>query len=143
MATLKIMYINPIGSDVVDELMLETIQRVKRPDVRPTVVHLEEGPDHLEYHFHEHLNTGETLGWVRQAEREGYDAAVIGCFYDTGLREAREISTIPVVGPAEATMHLAATLGHKFSVIVGRRKWIPKIEDHARAYGVESKIASF
>jgi allantoin racemase len=40
-------------------------------------------------------------------------------------------------------MHIAATLGHKFSIIVGRRKWVPKMEDNVNTYGLEKKLASF
>jgi allantoin racemase len=123
--------------------MLDTINEVKRPDVKSKVVSLRRGPVHLEYHYYEHLNLGETLGWVRRAEKEGYDAVVVGCFYDPGLREARELVSIPVIFPAEATMHVAATLGHKFSIIVGRRKSIPKMESNVYVYGLERKLASF
>jgi allantoin racemase len=31
----------------------------------------------------------------------------------------------------------------KFSILVGRRKWIPKMADNARIYGFESRIASW
>ena len=40
-------------------------------------------------------------------------------------------------------MHVAATLGHKFSIIVGRRKWIPRMESNVYIYGLERKLASF
>ena len=140
---LKILYINPIGTRAFDEHMLETINEVKRLDVKPKVVHLRKGPVHLEYHYYEHLNLDETLEWVKWAEKEAYDAVVIGCFYDPGVREARELVSIPVIVPAEATMHVAATLGHKFSVIVGRRKWIPRMESNVYIYGLERKLASF
>jgi allantoin racemase len=132
-----------MGTDVYDKHMLETINDIKRPDVRPKVVHLRKGPIHLEYHYYEHLNLHETLDWVRWAEKKRYDAVVIGCFYDPGIREARELVSIPVIVPAEATLHVAATLGHKFSIIVGRRKWIPKMESNVYLYGLERKLASF
>lgn len=64
-----------------------------------------------------------------------------GCFYDGGLREARELVKIPVVAE-EACIHVAATLGHKFSIIVGRRKWLPKMEDNVSMYGLSDKLAS-
>jgi allantoin racemase len=140
---LKILFINPLGTDIYDKHMLDTINEVKRSDVRAKVVHLRKGPVHVEYHYYEHLNLGETLDWVRWAEKEGYDAVVVGCFYDLGIREAREIVSIPVIFPAEATMHVAATLGHKFSIIVGRRKSIPRMESNVYIYGLERKLASF
>jgi allantoin racemase len=140
---LRILFIAPIGTGEWDGFVRATLDSVRRPDAEPTVVHLDEGPTDLEYHYYEHLNLHQTLEWVRHAEKERYDAAVIACFYDPGLREARELVSIPVIAPAEACMHLAATLGHRFSIIVGRRKWIPKMEDNVRMYGLESKLASF
>jgi len=140
---LKILFINPLGTDIYDKHMLDTINDIKRSDVRAKVVHLRKGPVHVEYHYYEHLNLGETLDWVRWAEKEAYDAVVVGCFYDPGIREARELVSIPVIFPAEATMHVAATLGHKFSIIVGRRKSIPRMESNVYIYGLERKLASF
>ena len=141
---LKIMWINPLTSRKANEKILRIINEVKRPDVEGTSVYLKEkGPAHVEYHYYEHLNMHGTLRWVKRAEKEGYDAAVLGCFYDLALREARELVRIPVIGPAETCMHIAATLGHKFSVLVGRRKWIPKMESNVYMYGLKDKLASF
>jgi len=119
---LRILWINPLGTDMYDEHIRKIIEEIKRPDVEATIVHLSKGPIHIEYHYYEHLAMGEVLQWVSWAEKEDYDGVVIGCFYDTGLREAREIVSIPVIAPAEACMHVASTLGHKFSILVGRRK---------------------
>ena len=102
------------------------------------------GTGHLEYEFYEHLAAHTVIEKTVNAEREGYDAAVIGCFYDPGLREARELVEMPVVGVCEASLHVAyAITAGKFSVLVGRRKWIPKMADNARIYGLDSRIASW
>jgi allantoin racemase len=78
------------------------------------------------------------------AEREGFDAAVIGCFYDTGLRAAREVANrIAVAAPCESAVHIASTLGDSFSVIVGRRKWVPEMRDNVTRYGYRDRLASF
>ena len=138
----KIMFINPVGTGTSDPHLLSVIDRVRRKDVEPVVVHLPKGPDHTEYHYYEHLVTHDVLNQVRRAEAEKFQAVIIGCFYDPGLREARELVSIPVVGPAESTMLVACTLGHKFSILVGRRKWIPKMESNARMYGLGERLAS-
>jgi len=102
------------------------------------------GTEHLEYEFYEHIAVHKVIEKAVNAEREGYDAVVIGCFYDPGLREARELVEIPIVGVCEASLHVASMItSGKFSVLVGRRKWIPKMIDNARIYGLESKIASW
>jgi len=50
-----------------------------------------------------------------RAEREGYDAFVIGHFQDAGLYEARSVVDIPVVGLGEASMLHACQLGQGLS----------------------------
>jgi len=99
---------------------------------------------HLEYEFYEHLYIHRIIRTAVWAEKNGYDAMVIGCFYDPGLREARELVKMPVVGVCEASLHVASMLtAGKFSILVGRRKWIPKMADNVRNYGFESRIASW
>ena len=75
-----------------------------------------------------------------EAEKEGYDAAVINCFTDMGVREAREILNIPVIGPAEASMLLACQLGAKFGVIgIPIPKYSLITEALIRLYGLEDR----
>jgi len=71
---------------------------------------------------------------------EGHGAAIIGCFNDPGLQEARESLSIPVIGVGEAGMLLACMLGRNFGVVTVRRKLIPIIEDNVRRYGLESRL---
>jgi Asp/Glu/hydantoin racemase len=78
------------------------------------------------------------------AEREGFDAAVIGCFYDTRLRLARELtSRMAVAAPCESAVHIASTLGDTFSVVVGRRKWVPEMRDNVVRYGFGDSLSWF
>ena len=88
---------------------------------------------------------GPTMGVVRwAAEQRGYDAAVIGCFYDPFLRGARELAgTMAVTAPAEACLRIAATIGERVSILVGRRKWIPEMHENVVKYGHGDHLASF
>jgi allantoin racemase len=140
----KILFIDPVGTDLFDQSIKEYLETAKHPETQVDVVSLERGPMHLEYHYYEALVIADTLHTVRKAELDGYDAAVIGCFYDPGLLEAREITEkLVVTAPAEAAMHIATTLGHSFSILVGRRKWIPKMHENVVKYGFSEKLASF
>ena len=51
-------------------------------------------PQHLEYNAYEMVVGGPTMGVVRWASDAGYDAMVIGCFYDPGLRGAHGRSPV-------------------------------------------------
>ncbi len=139
----KILYIDPVGIGLVAEgLQLLTSQ--KQEETELTMVHLPRGPEHLEYRYYEALVLVDILHLIKEAEKQGFDAAVIGCFYDTGLQEAREVAErMAVVAPCEASTRIASTLGDKFSIIVGRRKWIPQMMDNVVRYGMKDRLASF
>jgi allantoin racemase len=77
---------------------------------------------------------------IRKVGTGYYDAAVIGCFNDPGLWEARESLDIPVIGVGESSMHIACMLGRNFGVVTVRKKLIPVVEDNIRRYGLESRL---
>jgi allantoin racemase len=140
----KILWINPVGTNGFDQMMLNLFNQEKMPDTQVEVRSLKRGPHHLEYHYYSTLVLPDTLHMLRQAEQEGFDAAVVGCFYDPGLKECREVvEKMPVIFPAEACSYLAATMADKFSILVGRRKWIPAMRESIERYGLSHKLASF
>lgn len=51
------------------------------------------------------------------AERDGFDAAIIGVMQDPGLDLARSLCDMPVIGYGETSMHTACMLGERFSWI--------------------------
>jgi Asp/Glu/hydantoin racemase len=140
----RILYVNPVGTRIFDGEMKKILDESAQKGTDVDVVSLRRGPWHLEYHYYESLVLVDILHKVKEAENGGYDATVLGCFYDVGLQEAREVSEQMVVtAPAESTMLTACSLGDKFSIIVGRRKWIPQMTSNVAKYGLSSRLASF
>ena len=140
----RILWINPIATADYDRALQDWIDTAKRPETEVDVVSLARGTRHTEYQFYETLVMPDILHRLKRAEKEGYDGAVLGCFYDPGLRVAREITDRMVVAaPAEASMLIAAALGHRFSILVGRKKWIPRMHENVVNYGLEKRLASF
>lgn len=140
----RILWINPIGSSDFDQPIQEALDSGKHSDTKVDVISLERGPLHLNYHYYEALILTDTLHLIRKAEEKGYDGAVIGCFYDPGLREAREIvNNLMVIAPCESCLHIGASLGHSFSIIVSRDKCIPKMRENVVNYGFREHLASF
>jgi len=80
---------------------------------------------------------------VREAEGEGYDAAIVGCFSDPALDAAREAVAIPVVGPGAAAVHLALQLGDRIGVLSpGSGGGGGRTRAFFRAMGLEARLAS-
>jgi allantoin racemase len=112
------------------------------PGTEVQVLAMPGGPLDLEYYQQGHAAISlmmETLPAIVRSTN--VDAVVVACFYDPGVRELREMLNVPVVGIGEASMHVASLLGHKFSIIVARKKCIPKMSDNALLYGFEGRIA--
>jgi allantoin racemase len=109
---------------------------------RVSVVEVSHGPASIESAYEESLAIPPTLDLIRDCEAEGYDAAIIGCFGDPGLEAARELVTMPVIGPSEASLLLAAGLGHRFSVLTIYESLVAGQELLAHKAGVAAKLAS-
>jgi allantoin racemase len=139
----RVLFINPVGTSIFDKPMKEYLEEYIEPSTKLDVVSFKSGPHHLEYYAYDALMVPHILSEVKKAEREGYDACIIGCFYDPGLREAREISNIVVTAPLESSTTTALSLGDKFSIIVGRKKWIPLMMSRIKEYGLEDRLVSF
>ena len=94
---MKILWIDPVGTDGFDAVIGKILKDSAAAGTTVDVVSLPEGrPLHLEYHAYEGLVTSDIAKLVYHLSAE-YDGIVIGCFYDVGLREAREVSRRAVV----------------------------------------------
>jgi allantoin racemase len=140
---MRILWIDPIGTDQFSYDMARILQQARREGTEVEVVALApDRPKHLEYHAYEAIVIGDIVRLTYAASAD-YGAIVIGCFYDVGLREAREVSRQAVVtAPCQSAVSIAAHLGNTVSVLVGRRKWIPKMRENVRLYGYEHRMAS-
>jgi len=137
----KIKIIMPITQGVFDSHELAIARRYASEGTEITCVHLRKGPESIENQYDEALSVPGLLEEVTKAEEEGYDGVLISCFGDPGLKPAREVASIPIVGPAETSMLFASSLGQRFSIVTVVKDIVPLLEDNARVLGVE-KLAS-
>ena len=100
------------------------------------------GPESIESMWEEYLSVPGTMDLAVRLEQEGFDAIIPGCFGDPGLDGIREIVSIPVVGPGQAGMTVAAMLGHKFSIVTVLENIVRPLENLALLNGLSSKLAS-
>jgi allantoin racemase len=77
----------------------------------------------------------------REAERQGYDAVVPLGMLDLGVDGGRSAVDIPVIGPLQATLHIAAQLGDRFGIVCYHPSAIPRHRAQTQAYGMENWIA--
>jgi Asp/Glu/hydantoin racemase len=75
-----------------------------------------------------------------QAEKQGYDAFLIGHFQDSGLHDARAAANIPLLGLGETSMLHACTLGQTAGLITIDPIFIPWHKDQIVRYGLTQRI---
>lgn len=145
---MKIVYVVP-GIMSQTELGAEELERRKSflqgyagKDVQVDITDVEHGPTSIESAYEEYLSIPESAKKVVQAEKDGFDGVIVGCYGDPGIDAMRELVKIPVVGPGETSMLIGAMLGHRFSIITVMDSVVPSLEKLARIVGLESKLAS-
>lgn len=79
----------------------------------------------------------------KRAEVAGYDACVPLGVLDLGVDGGRCAVDIPVIGPAQAALHVAAQLGDRFGLIVYHDALIPMTRAIVRRYGMLDRVAGF
>jgi allantoin racemase len=141
-ATMRILVINPNASREMSAVIRDQLDAVRRPDAAVVVANPPGAPPAIESALDEAACVPPTLRMVERAAADGFDAVVIACFSDPGLDAAREATTLPVVGIQEAAMHLAAQLGHRFSVLTTLARRAPVRERAALLHGLDRRLAS-
>ena len=143
----KVMYLNPVGTSLYDQVFADMAAKYKLPDTEVHVTSLaaSEGAfTHIEFRSYEAMVTAGIIKATRAAAKEGFDALAIGCFYDTALHDARELSeNMVVTAPCLASCRLAMNLSNRFGVIVGRQKWVDQMSTTVNHHGYGNACAGF
>ncbi len=116
------------------------INSLKLPDTTIDFGYLPKASYFVASKYMEMLNTVYILDELIKKSGQDFNAAIIGCFNDPGLWEARESLDIPVIGVGESAMMLACMLGRNFGVVTVRKKLIPIVEENIRKYGLETRV---
>lgn len=139
---MKIRMIEPVVRKEADATALEQLSPVASPDTELSAVFLDKGPASIESTYESALAAVGVVDKIVEAEQAGMDAVVANCMDDPGVEAAREMVSIPVIGPAETSMQVAAMLGHRFSVIGVLEADVRPFYDHATKAGLENRLAS-
>jgi Asp/Glu/hydantoin racemase len=77
------------------------------------------------------------------AEADSVDAVVIAAFGDPGLRAARELFDMPVVGMAEAALLTACMLGERFGIVTFAPRMTPWYAHSVSDAGLNARFTGF
>src|ERR1700710_1547162 len=95
-----------------------------------------------QYRYLETVDTQEILANGLRAEKEGYDAFLIGNIFEPGLHALREVLNIPVLGLCESSIHLACLMGPGFSIVNVNPKFVRKVTENIAGAGLSGRLVS-
>jgi len=137
----RILIVNPNTSRAMTDGIAETATAIAASDTEVDVIRPNRGPKSLESFYEYHLAAVAVLEAIEDRADE-YDGVVLACYGDPGLYPLKEALDVPVVGVAEASMATATLLGHQFSILVALERAVPMMENLARWYGLDDRLAS-
>lgn len=112
-----IQVINPNTSQAMTDTIGAAARAVAAPGTEILAVCPDQGVPSIGGHFDEAIAALGVLEQVRLGKAQGVSGHVIACFGDPGLLAARELASGPVVGIAEAAMHMATLVATRFSIV--------------------------
>ena len=131
----RINFINPFGTRSYDEIIVKTLGHYRAEGTELVVSHLENCPSDIDYFYSKHMIEMSLYEEVMRSEEAGFDAVIVGCLYDPGVRVARELVDIPVIGPLESAFQMAPYFGHSYMLLTDHRKAVPYLRDSALLCG--------
>ena len=134
---MRINVVNPNTSASMTEVIAVAARACAAPGTEIVARTSPRGPASIEGHHDEAMAVPGLLEAIREGEAEGCAAHVIACFGDPGLRAAREVARAPVIGIAEAAMHLASFVATHFSAVTTLTRTIVIAEHLVLTYGME------
>ncbi len=139
---MKIKVINPNTSMEMTHAIHAAAQSVARPGTDIVSVSPAFGPASIESYYDDYLSIPGLLEEIRTGDTDGYDAYIIACYGDPGLHAARELTTKPVVGIAEASLYMASMLAARFSIVTVIPRTRTMLEEMVAGYGFREKVVS-
>jgi allantoin racemase len=132
-------FVHPIEQAPYIERLQSMLNSVASPNCA-FEVHGLDPPDHFFHPLTEFRCAAQTIRNALEAEREGYDAFVIGHFQEPGLLETRGAVDFPVIGLGEATLLAALSRGRKVGLVTIDPIFIDWHERQVRGYGLEQRV---
>jgi Asp/Glu/hydantoin racemase len=113
---MRILLVNPNMSQSMTDEMAMIARNIAMPGVEIVALTARTGFPYIASQAEAQIAGAIALEMIAE-NAENIDAVIIAAFGDPGLKGARELFDIPVVGMAEAAVMSAAMLGERFSIV--------------------------
>lgn len=139
---MKLLIINPFGVGTYNDKIARICQAVARPDTEIVVENNKRGIPFIRHAYFQMLMVPDVVERIIQAEKEGFDGVFVSCCFEPGVKEAREVVDIPVVGGAMPGVFLARQLGQKYAFITDTKRADAQTYDLFRQYKLDTELVA-
>ncbi|QDO98356.1 Asp/Glu racemase [Ferrovibrio terrae] len=141
---MKLLLINPNTTVAVTEKVLGVARQMVEPDTEIVGATGRFGAAYVATRSAYAIAAHAALdAWAQAIDQHGdFDAVLLACFGDPGLDGLRELCDVPVVGMADASIQLAASLGKHFGIVTGGERWGPMLREFVASRGLLDRLAS-
>ncbi|WP_300005720.1 allantoin racemase [uncultured Cedecea sp.] len=141
MTEICIQVINPNTSPGMTETIARAARNAAAAGTQILAVCPNDGVPSIEGHFDEAIATIGVLEQIKAGREQGVCGHIIACFGDPGLLAARELAQGPVIGIAEAAMHMATLVATRFSVVTTLPRTLIIARHLVHQYGFQNHCA--
>ncbi|WP_149539581.1 aspartate/glutamate racemase family protein [Siccirubricoccus phaeus] len=125
------------------EALRRTFDRAADPGTEIAIHGIEQrGGIGDQYRSLEFIETIEVLENAQLAEAAGFDALLLGNIADPGLRQAREMLSIPVLGLCETALLTACQMGASIGLVIANDKHHSRILENVALIGLTSRVVA-
>ncbi|MCM2294036.1 aspartate/glutamate racemase family protein [Allorhizobium sp. BGMRC 0089] len=137
---MKLLIVNPNTTASMTDKMGDAARRVCNPSTVIDAVTSIMGPASIEGYYDEALAVPGLLKEIAKGQGRGAEAAIIGCFDDTGLDAARALADIPVIGICEAALAAASFIAQRISIVTTMERSRLPLEALVCRYGFSGRV---
>ncbi|MCU0526599.1 MAG: aspartate/glutamate racemase family protein [Elainella sp. Prado103] len=119
----------------------ESAQAARSPHTEVMTTQPQAGPESIESYYDEFLAIPSILETIILA-KDQVDAFVIACWGDPGVEAAREITTKPVIGIAEASMYVANMVAARWGIVTTQHRTLDMIHQTVHRAGFSHRCVS-
>jgi len=139
---LKILLYNPNTTQSITDKLYNTAKLVTSYGTELVPMTAKKGFPYISNEAEAQIS-GTTVLEVIAKEHRNYNAAIIAAFGDPGLKAARSLFHIPIVGLGEAAMLSACLFGKKFGIISFTNNMSAWYEESVETLGLKDRYAGF
>lgn len=132
---MRLLVLNPNTNRDMTAQIGRIAQEAASPGTEVVAVSPRAGPLSIECHVDEAVAAAHTLELLAEPGYRDFDAYVLACFGDPALFAAREMLTAPVIGIAEAALHVATMIATRFSIVTSLQRTAIMSEELLERYG--------